>query len=81
MSPVLYSNRESADPSKCPFFGGSNGGGIGDANLATGLLFVLLVVLMRTLLLRLAANGPRLITLLISFVTQIPRMSLAWRSG
>jgi hypothetical protein len=28
------------DPSKCPFLGGPNGGGLGDANILTGLVFV-----------------------------------------
>lgn len=51
-------DKEDADPSKCPFFGGSNGGGLGDANIATGILFVVVVVVLRGLMVRLLDAGP-----------------------
>ena len=56
--PLLYSG-EDGDASKCPFFGGPNGGGIGDANIATGALFVLVIVLLNRLIVLAAAIGPR----------------------
>lgn len=51
--PLLYAGGE-GDAKRCPFFGGNNGGGIGDANLATALVFLLSVLLLRLLLMNAA---------------------------
>ena len=72
--PSLYSGEE-GDPSKCPFFGGPNGGGIGDANIATGVLFVLVVVLMRLAILRFFSYGPRRVLALLTMM--LPRAAAA----
>lgn len=51
--PALFEGKGGdGDASKCPFFGGANGGGVGDANIVTGALFVACVFLLRALLLR-----------------------------
>ena len=62
----LYAG-EDGDASKCPFFGGPNGGGIGDANIATALLFVLLIVVLRVLLIN-TVFRPRRILLSLMFL-------------
>ena len=56
---ALFDRKGNGDPSKCPFLGGSNGGGLGDANIATGLLFVATVLLLRFVLLRFFATDPQ----------------------
>ena len=40
------------DSSKCPFTGGDNGGGLGDANILTFTVFIAVVLVMRWLLRR-----------------------------
>ena len=55
--PRLYSSDEDADPSKCPFFGGPNGGGIGDANIATAALFLITIFVLN----RLLVKGPHIL--------------------
>lgn len=56
---ALFDRKGNGDPSKCPFLGGSNGGGLGDANIATGLLFVATVLLLRFVMLRIFATDPQ----------------------
>ena len=51
-SPLVLFGDKGGDVSKCPFFGGSNGGGLGDANIATALLFLASILLLRVLLLK-----------------------------
>ena len=57
--PLLYSGKADADPSKCPFFGGPNGGGFGDFNIVTGVSFVFFVFAMNRLLVAAIALGPQ----------------------
>ena len=47
----LFGGKE-GDVSKCPFFGGPNGGGVGDANIVTACIFVAFVLILRLLLLK-----------------------------
>lgn len=53
-APLLFGDKEwdGTRPSKCPFTGGSNGGGLGDFNILTLSVFVLSVVLIRLCLRR-----------------------------
>ena len=51
-APRLYSDEADADPSRCPFFGGPNGGGFGDANIATAMVFITVVFLVNRLIVR-----------------------------
>ena len=58
-APLLYPGQRdesqlSKAPSKCPFFGGPNGGGIGDANIVTYALFVLVVLALRQAIIRIS---------------------------
>ena len=70
--PSLYSDG-SGDVSKCPFFGGPNGGGLGDANIVTGALFVAVVLVLRWALLRLFAAGPRgVLASLVLLLNRLP---------
>ena len=64
--PLLYSGKggEEKDASKCPFFGGPNGGGLGDANIATGAVFILVIFILNRLLVRAAAVGPQRLAML-----------------
>ena len=57
--PLLYSDKDDADPSKCPFFGGPNGGGLGDLNIVTGAAFILTVFALNRLVVGAIAIGPR----------------------
>ena len=54
--PLLFGGKDTewdgTKPSKCPFTGGSNGGGLGDFNILTLSVFVLSVVLLRLCLRR-----------------------------
>ena len=54
-----------------PFFGGPNGGGIGDANIVTGALFVAVVCVLRLLILKLAAMQPQ--RMLVALLLALPR--------
>ena len=54
-----------------PFFGGPNGGGIGDANIVTGALFVAVVCVLRLLILKLAAMQPQ--RMLVALLLRLPR--------
>ena len=56
-APRLFGDK-SGDASKCPFFGGPNGGGIGDTNVATAIVFIAAVVAMRALIVRMLDVGP-----------------------
>ena len=67
---AMYSGQD-GDTSKCPFFGGPNGGGLGDANIATAICFVLAVVVLRLLLVRFFTIGPRRV--LASLMVLMPR--------
>lgn len=72
---TAYSKDGDGNPSKCPFFGGPNGGGIGDANIVTYALFVAAVVLLRILLIKLLAVHPR--RLLAALLLYLPRAATA----
>ena len=48
----MYSGKGDGEVSRCPFFGGPNGGGLGDANIVTGVCFAALVFVMRAALIR-----------------------------
>ena len=70
-TPVLYSGNGTGDASKCPFFGGPNGGGIGDANLVTAAVFLLTIVAMNRLFIICATLRPQSVA--GSFLTMASR--------
>ena len=88
--PLLYGGKggeEKGDASKCPFFGGPNGGGLGDANIATGALFVLAIFVLNRLIVRAAAIGPQRLAMLTARAAHSLARSLgcwlavAWRGA
>ena len=69
LKPVLMRSNLCVMPG--PFFGGPNGGGIGDANIVTGALFVAVVCVLRLLILKLAAMQPQ--RMLVALLLRLPR--------